>query len=75
MSDIFEDPDAVYLVLINAEGQHCLWPASKGIPAEWDAVHGPANRGECLDYVNTHWTDLRSRSLVAYLESRNGVIA
>jgi uncharacterized protein YbdZ (MbtH family) len=58
MSNIFDDPEADYRVLTNAEGQHCLWPAFMDIPAGWDAAHGPARRDECLNYVNTRWTSL-----------------
>ncbi|CBW75571.1 Antibiotic/siderophore biosynthesis protein [Mycetohabitans rhizoxinica HKI 454] len=27
-------------------------------------VHGPDTRQACLDYVNTHWTDMRPKSLI-----------
>jgi MbtH protein len=56
MSNIFEDLEADYRVLTNAEGQHCLWPAIIDIPAGWDAAYGPARRDECLNYVITWWT-------------------
>jgi hypothetical protein len=32
MTNPFEDPDASYLVLVNDEGQHSLWPAFADIP-------------------------------------------
>ncbi len=64
MSNPFEDDAAFYLVLVNAEGQHSLWPAHLGAPAGWDAAYGPAFRAECLAYVTAHWTDLRPTSLV-----------
>lgn len=63
----FDAEDGGHLVLVNAEGQHCLWPALADVPVGWTAAHGPAGRGECLDYVNAHWTDLRPQSVAAYL--------
>jgi MbtH protein len=64
MANPFENPDGSYYVLVNAEGQHSLWPAFVEVPSGWDAVHGEASRDACVDYINEHWTDLRPRSLV-----------
>lgn len=64
MPSPFDDPDAKYLVLVNGEGQHSLWPVLADVPAGWTVVHGPAGRQECLDYVEANWTDMRPRSLV-----------
>ncbi|TDB76025.1 MbtH family protein [Micromonospora sp. KC723] len=61
----FEEDDARYLVLANAENQHSLWPAFAAVPAGWSVVHGEDSRQGCLEYVQTHWTDLRPASLVA----------
>jgi MbtH protein len=33
----FEDPDAEYLVLINDEGQHSLWPVFADVPDGWES--------------------------------------
>lgn len=61
----FEDPDGSYLVLVNDENQHSLWPAFAAVPAGWRVVHGAAGRQSCVDYVNENWTDLRPLSLIA----------
>jgi MbtH protein len=53
-----------YLVLVNAENQHSLWPAFAEVPAGWTVVHGPDRRQACLDYVDEHWTDIRPKSLI-----------
>ncbi|CAL9658810.1 MULTISPECIES: MbtH family protein [unclassified Streptomyces] len=68
MTNPFEDPDGVYLVLVNDENQHSLWPDFADVPAGWRAVHGPASRQSCLEYVETHWTDLRPRSLAEAMD-------
>lgn len=65
MTNPFEDNDATYFVLINDEGQHSLWPTIIEVPAGWEIAHEAASRQECLDYVNSHWTDMRPLSLLA----------
>jgi MbtH protein len=63
MAHPFDDPDALYHVLVNAEGQYSLWPAFCEVPAGWEPVHGAAGRQECVEYVESHWTDMRPRTL------------
>ncbi len=53
----------VFRVIRNAEEQCSLWPAGQLIPAGWSSVHGPASREDCTQWVDTHWQDLRPRSL------------
>ena len=64
MTNPFEDADAQYLVLVNDEGQHSLWPAGIAVPDGWTTVHGADSRSNCLGYVEEHWTDMRPASLV-----------
>lgn len=61
----FDDPDGSFVVLANDEDQHSLWPTFAEIPAGWRTVFGADTREACLAYVETHWTDLRPRSLRA----------
>lgn len=58
----FDDPDGTFVVLVNDEEQHSLWPASIDVPAGWRTVHEPGTRDACLEYVEKNWTDLRPRS-------------
>lgn len=58
----FDDADRAFLVLVNHEEQHSLWPAGMAVPDGWRIVHGEADRQSCLDYVDEHWTDLRPLS-------------
>jgi MbtH protein len=67
--DPFDEPNSPYVVLVNPEGQHCLWPGSADVPAGWTVAHGPGPRDGCMEYVNSHWTDLRPRSLAARLRA------
>ncbi|AEY86672.1 MULTISPECIES: MbtH family protein [Streptomyces] len=64
MTNPFEDPDATYLVLVNDEGQHSLWPEFVAVPAGWETRFGPDGRTECLAYIEREWTDMRPQSLI-----------
>jgi MbtH protein len=64
----FDDEDARFLVLVNDEGQHSLWPAFSTSPEGWAVACGPDSRDVCTDYVETNWTDLRPLSLVRSME-------
>jgi MbtH protein len=65
MTNPFEDEDGSYLVLVNGEDQHSLWPAAIAVPAGWRTAHGADSRAGCLAYVDSHWTDIRPASLSA----------
>jgi MbtH protein len=52
-----------HLVLQNIEEQYSLWPAGRDVPAGWSIVHRAASREDALDYVESHWTDMRPASL------------
>jgi MbtH protein len=67
MSNPFEDEDGVYLVLVNDENQHSLWPAAIDVPDGWRVAHDRDTRAGALAYVEENWTDLRPASLVAAL--------
>lgn len=66
----FENPDANYLVLVNDEGQHSLWPVFADVPDGWQAVFGEAGRQECLDYIEKSWTDMRPKSLIEAMNKK-----
>jgi MbtH protein len=65
----FEDPDAKYLVLVNDEGQHSLWPAFADVPDGWEVIFGEDGRQECLDFIEKNWTDMRPNSLIREMEA------
>lgn len=64
MTNPFDDASTSFLVLVNDEGQHSLWPTFADVPAGWVVAHGPDGRQSCLDHVLANWTDQRPRSLV-----------
>jgi MbtH protein len=63
MTNPFDDTEGTFLVLVNDEDQHSLWPEFAAVPEGWRVVHGPADRQSALDYVTANWTDLRPRGL------------
>jgi len=68
----FDDESGEFYALINDEGQYSLWPTFAEVPAGWTAVHGPAPRQEVLEHIETNWSDMRPRSLVAEMERDAG---
>jgi MbtH protein len=75
MTNPFEDPDASYLVLINDEGQHSLWPVFADVPDGWQVAFGEAGRQECLDFIEESWTDMRPKSLIKAMEDHEAAKA
>jgi len=71
MANPFEDEHGEFLVLLNDEGQHSLWPAFREIPAGWKSVGRHGARKECLDWINKNWTDMRPRSLVRQMSGKD----
>lgn len=63
MTNPFDDANGRFLVLVNDEEQHSLWPSFAEIPAGWRTVFGEDTREACVAYVEEHWTDLRPKSL------------
>lgn len=68
----FEDEDGTYLVLVNAEGQHSLWPSAIDVPGGWRVGRQATDRRSALDYVNTHWTDMRPSTLAEAMDNGRG---
>ncbi|MBT1093233.1 MbtH family protein [Streptomyces sp. Tu102] len=68
MTNPFDNENGTFLVLVNDEGQHSLWPVFAEIPQGWTTAFGEANRAECLEFVEQNWTDMRPKSLVARME-------
>jgi len=56
----FDDESGRFYVLVDDGGRHSLWPSFASIPSGWSAVHGPDDRGACLEYVEQRWTSLGS---------------
>ena len=64
MANPFDDTDGRFVVLVNEQGQHSLWPTFAEVPAGWTVACAECGRDEALAYVAEHWTDMRPSSLV-----------
>ncbi|MGA4844592.1 MbtH family protein [Streptomyces sp. G45] len=64
----FEDPEGTYLVLVNDEGQHSLWPSFAEVPAGWETALAETTREAALEYIESNWTDMRPKSLINAME-------
>lgn len=58
-----DDHQGDWLVLVNEEEQHSLWPGFADVPSGWRIAHGPDNRDACMSYVEQAWPDIRPRSV------------
>ncbi len=58
----FDDPDGIFLVLVNDEEQHSLWPSAHARPGGLAYRARPRRPPACLDYVEANWTDIRPLS-------------
>jgi uncharacterized protein YbdZ (MbtH family) len=73
MSNPFESDDLEYVVLVNEEGQHSLWPAFREVPLGWEMIGPKGKRQQCLDWIEAAWTDMRPKSLAKKMnEERPG---
>ena len=52
-----------YVVVINDEEQYSIWRDDRNVPAGWRTVGKHGSKGECLQYIEEVWTDMRPLSL------------
>ncbi|MGH1542831.1 MAG: MbtH family protein [Arenicella sp.] len=58
-----------YVVVFNHEEQYSIWPVGRDIPEGWNLEGQKGTRQECLDHIETIWTDMRPLSLRKALEA------
>ncbi len=66
----FDSEDMIFRVVMNHEEQYSIWPEYKDIPAGWREAGKTGTKKECLDYIETVWTDMRPLSLRQYMDSQ-----
>jgi len=69
MTNPFDNEENEFLVLVNAERQYSLWPAHLEIPPGWSTTGPRGQRQVCIEWIDTHWTDMRPASLVREMEA------
>jgi MbtH protein len=62
VSNPFDDQGGAFIVLINDQGQHSLWPAAAAIPVGWPIAYEQNGRQARIEYIGKNWTDMRQRT-------------
>jgi MbtH protein len=65
---VMPNDDDLFVVVLNDEGQHSLWEATREAPPGWHAVGSGRSRAECLHYIEENWRDMRPKSLKRLLD-------
>lgn len=63
MTDVHEQDNTRYSVVVNHEEQYSIWPAGREVPSGWRAVGTDGVKSECLAHIAAVWTDLRPLSV------------
>jgi MbtH protein len=65
------DEPMLYRVVVDAEERYSLWLEYQAIPIGWRDAGKTGSQSECLDYINTVWTDMRPLSLRHRMEEHD----
>lgn len=71
MTSILDNDELRFEVVTNAEGQHSIWPEGWQPPLGWSALGFAGKKPDCLRHIESVWDDMRPRSLVNDMNSRN----
>ena len=63
-----DEDTQVYVVVVNQEEQYSIWPEDRELPLGWRAEGFEGSKAECLDHIESVWTDMRPLSLRKQLE-------
>jgi len=69
MTNPFDDEEGEFVVLVNEERQHSLWPAHLDVPPGWSTTGPRGQREVCMQWIDNNWTDLRPASLIREMEA------
>jgi len=69
MSAMAEEDATVYKVVVNHEMQYSIWPRSRENALGWFDEGKQGTKAQCLEYIDTVWTDMRPLSLRKHMES------
>ncbi len=58
-----DDDDRTYVAVVNDEEQYSIWPDGRDVPAGWKTLDLRGSKRECLDFIESVWTDMRPLSL------------
>jgi MbtH protein len=63
-----EEDTRTYTVVVNDEEQYSIWFANRQLPAGWRACDKTGTKKECLEHIETVWTDMRPLSIRKRME-------
>ncbi|MBM5815290.1 MAG: MbtH family NRPS accessory protein [Cyanobacteria bacterium K_Offshore_surface_m2_239] len=52
-----------YRVVKNQEGQYALWSFKLAPPAGWITIHSSNSQEECLEFIDSNWTNIMPNCL------------
>ena len=55
--------DDAFVVVVNDEGQHSIWPAPRPVPRGWREAGFRGTHGDCMTYVDDVWPDITPLSV------------
>ncbi len=64
-SNVFDDSQLIFRVLVNDRLEYSLWPTVAGLPTGWAESFGPASYEACASWLELHWQHLRPFGLLA----------
>lgn len=67
MTNLFDDDNGTFVVLVNHDCQYSLWPEILEAPRGWSIVGPRGARSDCLAWIDANWTDMRPKSLIDQL--------
>lgn len=68
MTEATPDSEA-FRVVVNDEEQYSIWPVHRTLPAGWTDVGVAGSKEQCLEHIETVWTDMRPLSLRRHHET------
>ena len=63
MSSDDREDTTIYKVVVNHEEQYSIWPADRANAPGWRDAGKTGDKAECLEYIQSVWTDMRPLSL------------
>jgi MbtH protein len=57
-----QDTDPLFVVVINDEEQHSIWPQDAPLPRGWRSLDARGSRADCLAFIKDAWKDMRPKS-------------
>jgi len=69
--DSAED-ERTYGVVMNEEEQYSIWLVDRELPPGWRLVGKTGSRADCLQCIETVWTDMRPLSLRKWMDEQAG---